>query len=72
MRCERWRGPSKDGGPIVAIGRTGPSEGVRNCRDRVTAPIEDIWREKIRRCSYRGGNTSRDCGASYYSGVCAT
>ena len=34
MRCELWRGPT--------------SEGVRNYRDRVTAPIKDIWREKIR------------------------
>lgn len=25
----------------------------RNCRDRPTALIEDIWREKIRGCSYR-------------------
>jgi hypothetical protein len=31
---------------------------VRNCGDRATAPIEDIWCEKIHGCSYRGGNTS--------------
>ena len=39
-----------------------------NCRDRATAPIEDICCEKIRGCSYRRGNTvltSRDYGASY-------
>jgi hypothetical protein len=36
--------------------------------DRATALIEDIWREKIRSCSYRGDITvltDRDCGASY-------
>ena len=54
---ERWRGPSEDGGPY-AIGRQGPLEGVRNCRDRATALTEDMWCEKIRGCSYRGGNTS--------------
>ena len=32
-------------------GRPGPSEGKRNCGDRATAPIEDIWCEKIRGCS---------------------
>jgi hypothetical protein len=30
---------------------------VSLCRDRATALIEDIWREKIRGCSYTGGNT---------------
>jgi len=46
----------------------GPSEGMEPCRDRAIALIEDIWCEKIRDCSYRGGNTvliNRDCGASY-------
>jgi hypothetical protein len=37
-----------------------PSAGTvkrkRNCRDRATALIEDIWCEKIRGCSYTGGN----------------
>ena len=36
--------------------------------DRAKELIEDIWCEKIRGCSYRGGNTvliSRDYGASY-------
>jgi hypothetical protein len=28
------------------------------CQDRATAPIDDIWCDKIRGCSYRGGNTS--------------
>ena len=28
------------------------------CGVRATVPIEDIWSEKIRGCSYRGGNTS--------------
>jgi hypothetical protein len=32
----------------------GLTEGVRNCGDRATAPIEDIWREEIRGCSYGG------------------
>ena len=57
MRRERWRGPSEDGGPS-AIGRQGAVERERKRGDRATALIEDIWCEKIRGCSYRGGNTS--------------
>ena len=38
------------------IERVGPDEYNRG--DRVTALIEDIWCEKIRGCSDRGGNTS--------------
>jgi hypothetical protein len=34
--------------------------------DRATAPIEDIWCEKIRDCSFVGRVLiNRDCGASY-------
>ena len=36
----------------------GTVEGARNCRDRATALIEDIWREKIRGCSYSGGSAA--------------
>jgi hypothetical protein len=40
-------------------GRSSGSFGARmNCGDRETAPIEDIWREKIGGCSYREGNTA--------------
>jgi hypothetical protein len=38
--------------------RQGTVESAPTCRDRATALIEDIWREKIRGCSCRGGNTS--------------
>jgi len=38
--------------------RQGTTERGGNCRDRATALIEDIWCEKIRGCSCRGGNTS--------------
>jgi hypothetical protein len=31
----------------------GPVEGATLCGDRATAPIENIWCEKIRGCSYR-------------------
>jgi hypothetical protein len=50
-------GPSKDGGPSVS-GPQGPAERERMGGVRATARIEDIWREKIRGCSYRGGDTS--------------
>jgi hypothetical protein len=43
--------------------RQGTVERERMGGDRATALIEHIWCEKIRGCSYRGGNTS--LGASY-------
>jgi hypothetical protein len=36
----------------------GPTDMEGPGRVRATALIEDIWCEKIRGCSYRGGNTS--------------
>ena len=35
-------------------GRQGPSKSVSLSRDRATVPIEGIWCEKIRSCSYKG------------------
>src|SRR6476620_468540 len=34
-----------------------PVEGVSSCGGRATAPVEDIWCEQIRGCSYRGRDT---------------
>ena len=56
---EGWR-PS-------AIGRQGTTESVRNRGDRATVPIENIWREKIRGCSYKGGSTSPTGLFSYFA-----
>ena len=55
MRCaggtvEGWRPP--------AIGRQGTVEAATLRGERATAPLEDIWVEKIHGCSCRGGNTS--------------
>jgi len=41
--------------PLIA---PGPSRSLANRVGRATAPIEDIWCEKIRGCSYKGDNTS--------------
>jgi hypothetical protein len=60
MTGERWRRPSKDGGPS-AIGRPGPVERVTVRRDRAIALFEDIWREKIRGCSYRKAARATQC-----------
>jgi len=40
-------------------GRQGPSEGVSSCGDCATAPIDGIWREKIRGCSCTEANVYR-------------
>ena len=52
------RGDARDGysdGDPPQDGRSpGPSTVRPNRRERATAPIEDIWCEKIRGCSYRG------------------
>jgi hypothetical protein len=45
-------------GLLPLIGRQGTTESVTLRGDRATALIEDIWCEKIRGCSYRGGNTA--------------
>ena len=45
-------------GPTT-IGRQGPSEGVSSCGDCATAPIDGIWREKIRGCSCTEANVYR-------------
>jgi hypothetical protein len=36
---------------LSAFGRQGPVEGVRNCRDRATAPNEDICCFKLPHCN---------------------
>ena len=52
-RCAHgWRRPTDDGDPLQSVCKV-PVEGVRKCGDRATAPIEGIWCEKIRGCSYR-------------------
>lgn len=46
------------GGPS-AIGRQGSSGGKKKRGDRATAPIENIWCEKMRGCSCRGRRNVR-------------
>lgn len=62
-----WRGPSRDGVPMIATVRNrspGPSEGATLRGDRATAPVQDIQCEKFRGCSYRRR------GASYSMSAC--
>jgi hypothetical protein len=44
-------------------GRQGTVESAPKRGDRATAPIEEIWCEKIRGCSYRGGGASYSMSA---------
>ena len=53
-------GGSVTGGLPKRIGRTVVPTHAPKRGDRATAPIEDIWCEKIRGCSYRGGAQRKD------------
>jgi hypothetical protein len=53
---ERWRRPSKDGGPS-AIGHQGPVEGAILRGDRATATFEDICNRAIPALFYVGWYT---------------
>ncbi len=48
------RRPSKEGGPSNGGRSCGSFGGQNHPGGTATAPIEDIWCEKIRGCSYRG------------------
>jgi len=62
---DRWRWPRSTEGrpddgdpPQSGTSLQGTGESVGGCRDRATALIENIWREKIRGCSYSGGSAA--------------
>ena len=60
MQLGRARGPNR---LVTSHCDRGPLERGHRCRDRATAPIEDIWCEKIRGCSYSGGGASYSMSA---------